>query len=1389
MTGRRNELRLISLPENPVVSYPALWRIVVGIVVIMLSSLVTSADVHAQRSSEGVFSAVLVKDGKTQSVCSTNPDDVVRLIVSFKDQPLALRHRKQSLQKSSVSTAFASLQSGHSGFRAALAAIGQQLSALSHADFSYSITHEYYRALNGVALQCKRGMIARIRELPTVKSISLDREVKADLTASVHQIRADIVQDSLGYTGKGVLVGEVDSGIDYNNPALGGGFGPAYRVIGGYDFVNSDTDPMDDAGHGTHVAGIIGASNGDSLRGVAPDVKFLAAKVLDADGSGSASNVIAGVEYCLDPDNNPATDDAADVINMSLGGTPVPDDPLDSAVANATKAGVLCVVAAGNSAYLGYGSIESPGTCESALTVGATVAPDAIAGFSSLGPDPIYSSIKPDVVAPGVLILSTALNNQTASWSGTSMATPHVAGLAALLEQEHPSWTPEDVKAAIINSAVDVGEDVSVFAQGRGCVDALNAATARLVVEPGIISCGMVDVRADVWRDTVEMTIRNFRSTSQEIQIRVDDGLPAGAMLAFENTSFSLAPGEGTSIMGILTVPSSVPLLTQEPFAYTGHIDITSDSDNVVVPFGFLKSSKLVVTCDAQPTMITVLDRTTGTIVSNLGEIPEGVMKFSYRVAKEDSLEILAVMEQQDSLGVTSYYVVDRGIANAEALTYAPLGLYEATIDLMDTISDTHNTMVPRDSIAALEIALRLSLQNADYLWGLSTGTKSRIFISPLDSAILVEKVVFAKRDTDLFILRKCFSNLRGQQDVTIGSGAENLVGYHVGSCSYEDPSLGTPPSNLQETIVAGLSTSWWTSRGASIWAWSEQIISVGNLYVNKQEGGPGVQGASVLTPSMYLGMRYWPDQHVSFRTPDFTIGSGGEAVFGLRRTTQNGSSTEVLFESLKPGDTIRVDQRAHVSVPDCMTYIRHGSLFLHSNNDWFPLSSSYGGTRQGNGAFESRDASNPSWMMPLFHAQAFSRNRVLVNMKPFLRNQYILYDDFDKQYAYYEFANMQNCAGTLRLLCDAPTYAIVGQAGQCTADFEYQISNNLVDNSVGSSINLLQASAVFPSFNLLQVSVDGRAVDVVRPDQHGTIRLMLFDPDSSATSVTLSLRLASGDEVPLSVTSVGGGEYDGALPVTTPSGFIDIVARVGDAKGDSCELVASPGFFSGSSTDSRKLDGRLRMNSYVLDNAESITAAPGDTLRYTLSYINYGSDTARNVVVSFPTTPYFRPVGSPAWTVESVGIGDTIHIPVSVVFLGKQKPTESVAHYAPSVNWTSGGTAYHRTHNVLVDFRNSITNLTPLEDLLPEGFALYQNFPNPFNSSTTIAYDLPRDTPVHLVVFDLLGREVATLVNETGKAGRHQAVWNANGCATGAYFYRLQAGDFHITKRTLLLK
>ncbi|MEJ2507618.1 MAG: S8 family serine peptidase, partial [Ignavibacteriaceae bacterium] len=334
----------------------------------------------------GTVYSVLSKNGKIQSVQTLNPEEAVRLIVTFIDPPLAVYQiNNSSQQKSSLSSAYATLQANHESFRTALNTIRMQLSTQLKSDYSYTIKHDYYRALNGVALECKRGMISKIRALPMVKYVSLDREVKANLTQSVHQIRADIVQDSLGITGDGVLVGDMDTGIDYNNPALGGGFGPAFRVIGGYDFANNDNDPMDDHGHGTHVAGIIGANGGDNLHGVAPEVKFLAVKVLNAEGVGYVSDIIAGIEYCLDPDNNPATNDGASIINLSLGMS-APYCILDSAVNNATKEGVLSVVAAGNNGISGYGTVGSPATSESALTVGACDSINQIASFSSRGP-------------------------------------------------------------------------------------------------------------------------------------------------------------------------------------------------------------------------------------------------------------------------------------------------------------------------------------------------------------------------------------------------------------------------------------------------------------------------------------------------------------------------------------------------------------------------------------------------------------------------------------------------------------------------------------------------------------------------------------------------------------------------------------------------------------------------------------------------------------------------------------------------------------------------------------------------------------------------------------------------------------------------------------------
>jgi hypothetical protein len=219
-------------------------------------------------------------------------------------------------------------------------------------------------------------------------------------------------------------------------------------------------------------------------------------------------------------------------------------------------------------------------------------------------------------------------------------------------------------------------------------------------------------------------------------------------------------------------------------------------------------------------------------------------------------------------------------------------------------------------------------------------------------------------------------------------------------------------------------------------------------------------------------------------------------------------------------------------------------------------------------------------------------------------------------------------------------------------------------------------------------------------------------------------------------------------------------------------------------------------MTSYSLNNVESVNFNTGDTLDYTLSYANYGNEIARNVLVTFPTTQYFTPIGGQSSAVDSLGVNDTVHIPISLLFLGKQQPAEERTYYSPSIIWTSGGTTYLRKHNVFIDFQNTITGVAQTKSTIPNKFELYQNYPNPFNPSTTIKYDLPKQSRVKVVVYDILGREVETLVDEIQKAGSYQAIWDASRFASGVYFYRLetapeggQAGNYSATKKLLLLK
>jgi subtilisin family serine protease len=169
-----------------------------------------------------------------------------------------------------------------------------------------------------------------------VKSIRKEHKYQVSLDDSVPLTNADetwlrLDSDGQSVTGTGIKIAIIDTGIDYSHSALGTCMGVKCKVLGGYDFVNDDGDPMDDHGHGTHVAGIA-AANSEQIKGVAPDALLYAYKSLDSYGSGWETDIIAAIEAAADPDGNPLTDDAVDIINMSLGGIDNGSSLMDEAV-------------------------------------------------------------------------------------------------------------------------------------------------------------------------------------------------------------------------------------------------------------------------------------------------------------------------------------------------------------------------------------------------------------------------------------------------------------------------------------------------------------------------------------------------------------------------------------------------------------------------------------------------------------------------------------------------------------------------------------------------------------------------------------------------------------------------------------------------------------------------------------------------------------------------------------------------------------------------------------------------------------------------------------------------------------------------------------------------
>lgn len=338
-----------------------------------------------------------------------------------------------------------------------------------------------------VAVDLPYNYLSNLTQQEDVSHIFLNRKFYARLDESVPIIKPPDKMEQLEQkfgteiNGTNVKIAITDTGIDKNHPDLEG------KVILEASFTSES--PMDGNGHGTHVASIAagtGKASNYQYVGVAPGALLINAKVLTNGGWGYEEWIIAGVTW--------AVENSADIISMSLGADVNGDgtDPMSLTLDWATAQGVVCAVAAGNAGQTGMFSVGTPAVARNVITVGATTKGDDIAYFSSQGLTSDYR-LKPDVVAPGVDIIAARakftsmekpINEYYTKASGTSMATPHVAGAAALILQVYPDWTPKMVKAALMENA-KILDGEHLWRQGAGRIDVVAAINSTfLIVDP-----------------------------------------------------------------------------------------------------------------------------------------------------------------------------------------------------------------------------------------------------------------------------------------------------------------------------------------------------------------------------------------------------------------------------------------------------------------------------------------------------------------------------------------------------------------------------------------------------------------------------------------------------------------------------------------------------------------------------------------------------------------------------------------------------------------------------------------------------------------------------------------------------------------------------------------
>ncbi len=367
-------------------------------------------------------------------------------------------------------------------FRVVVTFAGPGNSALARQRVGDFLLHQDFQIIPGFSATMRAAQITALSRTPGIFRIEEDFQATINMDSARRDFGVERAYADYGVHGTGCVICLVDTGVSPAHPELDS------KTLLFYDAVNGQNTAYDDNGHGTHVASIaagdgIGDQQAAQYHGVAPAADIYAAKVLDSQGSGTESQVIAGIQWC-------AANPAVDIISMSLGSEGASDglDALSQAVNQAVAAGKIVVTAAGNSGDSTY-TIGSPAAATNSIAVGAAAEWSApvgaanhsdgvyLAPFSSRGPT-LADVTKPDIVAPGVSIMAAnASTNGYIAYSGTSMATPFVSGAVALGLEAHRTafptspLTPLQVRGLLENSSLDRGAQGKDIDWGAGLID------------------------------------------------------------------------------------------------------------------------------------------------------------------------------------------------------------------------------------------------------------------------------------------------------------------------------------------------------------------------------------------------------------------------------------------------------------------------------------------------------------------------------------------------------------------------------------------------------------------------------------------------------------------------------------------------------------------------------------------------------------------------------------------------------------------------------------------------------------------------------------------------------------------------------------------------------